>query len=150
MTPPVTPPSIPTARKARSNRQSILIRELHLDTFGHMNNAVYLQLFEQARWDIIEAGGYGITKIQETGLGPVIVEVSVRFMREIRLRESIDILSEPEDWSGGKIMRMKQSMINAAGEECCVANFVFGLFDLKRRKMVTPTAEWLEAVGYQS
>jgi thioesterase III len=30
--------------------QAILIREEHLDTFGHVNNARYLEIFGQARW----------------------------------------------------------------------------------------------------
>ena len=28
----------------------VKIRESHLDTLGHVNNAVYLVLFEEARW----------------------------------------------------------------------------------------------------
>ena len=29
----------------------LLIKETYLDTFGHVNNATYLTLFEEARWD---------------------------------------------------------------------------------------------------
>ena len=29
------------------------ILEQHLDTFGHVNNAAYLVLYEEARWDFI-------------------------------------------------------------------------------------------------
>ena len=35
------------------------ILEHHLDTFGHVNNAMYLQLFETARWQWITDGGDG-------------------------------------------------------------------------------------------
>jgi acyl-CoA thioester hydrolase len=55
----------------------VLIRESHLDTFGHVNNATYLSLFEQARWDLIEAGGYGLRVIRQTGLGPVVLEAKI-------------------------------------------------------------------------
>ncbi len=127
--------------------QSILIREQHLDTFGHMNNATYLQLFEQARWDIIDARGYGVKKIEESGLGPVVLEIQIRFSREIRLRETIEIRSETEAWDGGKTMAMTQTMLNEKGEACCVARFLFGLFDTRLRKLVRPTPEWCFAVG---
>ncbi len=130
--------------------QSVLIRESHLDTFGHVNNATFLQLFEQARWDIIDARGYGLRKIEETGLGPVVLEIQIRFSREIRLRETIEIRSETAAWNGSKTMSMTQSMFNAKGEACCVAQFLFGLFDTKQRKLVRPTPEWCFAVGVES
>ena len=57
----------------------ILVKEIYLDTFGHMNNATYLTLFEEARWDILTKNGYGLQKIQETGLGPTILELKVTF-----------------------------------------------------------------------
>ena len=32
--------------------------ETHLDFMGHMNNATYLQVFEEARWEIVVHRGY--------------------------------------------------------------------------------------------
>jgi len=125
----------------------VLIREIHLDTFGHVNNATYLSLFEQARWDLIEAGGYGLRVIRETGLGPVVLEAAIKFMREIGLREHIRIQSRAYDPQGGKIMRMRQRMVNSRGEICCEAEFKFGLFSLRERKLVPPTPAWLRAIG---
>ena len=34
---------------------ALVIREQHLDTFGHVNNAKYLEILEEARWDLITA-----------------------------------------------------------------------------------------------
>ena len=69
----------------------ILIKESDLDTFGHVNNATYLKLFEEARWDLITKNGYGIKTIRETKLGPTILEIKIRFLKELRLREKITI-----------------------------------------------------------
>ena len=41
----------------------LIIKEMDLDTFGHVNNARYLTLFEDARWDLITKNGYGLKKI---------------------------------------------------------------------------------------
>ena len=35
----------------------MLIKEKHLDTFGHVNNATYFELLEEARWDFITNNG---------------------------------------------------------------------------------------------
>jgi acyl-CoA thioesterase FadM len=48
----------------------VLIREGHLDTFGHMNNATYLQLAEDARWEMLVSAGYGLDVVQRTQQGP--------------------------------------------------------------------------------
>ena len=40
------------------------IKENHLDGFGHVNNAIYLQFFEEARWEMITQGGYSWTDVQ--------------------------------------------------------------------------------------
>lgn len=125
----------------------VLIRESHLDTFGHVNNAKYLEIFEEARWDIIEAGGFGMNTIRERRMGPVILEVSIKFAKELRLRETITIRSESEPYDGGKVMAMVQTMLNRKGEVCCVARFAFGFFDLENRKLVTPSEEWRRAIG---
>ncbi len=51
----------------------VIIKEQHLDTFGHVNNAVYMQLFEEARWEFITENGYGLKEIQLLKKGPVIL-----------------------------------------------------------------------------
>jgi len=124
----------------------VLIRESHLDTFGHVNNAVYLQLFEEARWEIITARGYGLDQVMKSRIGPTILEVRLQFKREIRNRELITIRSWVEN-ATGKIMTLKQVMAKPNGEEACVADFVVGLFDLNQRRLIEPTEEWKRAVG---
>jgi len=76
------------------------IKEHHLDTFGHVNNATYLQLFEQARWDIITEHGYSLEEIHKMKQGPVVLEVNVKFLKELRNRENITIVSQGREFSG--------------------------------------------------
>jgi acyl-CoA thioester hydrolase len=128
----------------------IQIREAHLDTFGHVNNAVYLELFEEARWDAITARGFGLDTIQEKKIGPVVLEIKIRFQKELRLREKLVIRSWTSSSSSSvssKICTMTQVMINENGEEACRAEFVFGLFDLQKRRLMAPTPEWMHAIG---
>lgn len=130
----------------QKHQYPVLIRENHLDTFGHVNNATYLQLFEEARWQLVTENSYGLDKIKETGLGPTILEVTIRFIREITLRQRIVIETELADYER-KVGTIKQAMVNEAGEICCTADFKFGLFDLRTRKLVGPTQDWAKALG---
>lgn len=122
------------------------VQETHLDVFGHMNNARYLELFEQARWDIITSNGFGLHKIKESGQGPVILEAHLRFLKELYARTKIKISVECTEYDG-KVGKLKQEMINDKGEVCAELIVVFALFDLQARKIIQATDEWKKAVG---
>jgi len=124
----------------------LAIHERHLDTFRHVNNATYLELLEEARWDVITRNGYGLEVIEERQLGPTILRVDLRFRREIKNRQRITIRSWTESYSG-KICTFEQQMLDEQQNLCCEATFTLGLFDLRARRLVLPTAEWLRAVG---
>lgn len=123
----------------------VTIKETYLDMFGHMNNAVYLTLFEEARWDLINKNGYGLPEIMASGIGPTLLEVNIVYLKELRLREEIMIETQLLSYTG-KISKIKQEMLRA-GEVCCKAEFTVALFNLKERKLVLPTPEWLKAIG---
>jgi acyl-CoA thioester hydrolase len=129
-----------------AHEYSVLIQEHHLDTFGHVNNAVYLQLFEQARWDLITKNGYGLADVHRLQIGPTILEVNVRFSRELRNRQPITIKTWLESHST-KVGKLVQQMLDESGKLCCEAVFTMALFDLKARKLIPPTPEWIKALG---
>jgi acyl-CoA thioester hydrolase len=132
--------------KSPVHEYQVLIIERHLDTFGHVNNATYLDLFEAARWEWITSNGYGLPRIRELGQGPTILEVTLRFKREIKNRQRIVIRSWVESYET-KVGTVIQEMRDEAGEVCCDGRFLCGLFDLNARRLVLPTPEWLVAVG---
>ena len=124
----------------------VLIRESHLDVFGHVNNAAYLEIFEEARWDWITRNGFGLKEIRERAIGPVVLEANLRFQREATNRESVVIKSRTLAYDG-KIGKVEQVMVRADGKPSCTAEFTIALFDMKARKLIAPTPEWLKAVG---
>lgn len=125
----------------------ILIKEAYLDTFGHVNNATYLNLFEEARWDLLTKNGFGLKKIQAEHIGPVILEINIKFLKELYLRDEVIIETQLDSYEG-KIGKLKQRMLRN-GEVCCTIELIVALFDLKQRKIIMPTPEWLRAVGVE-
>lgn len=128
--------------------QSIVIREAQLDTFGHVNNARYLEIFEQARWDLITDNGFGLDQVRSSGTGPVILELNLRFLREIKNRQQLIIRSWLESYEG-KIGKMTQLLVDEGGQVYCEAKFVIAQWDTRTRKIILPTAEWRRAVGLE-
>ena len=125
---------------------ALTIREGHLDTYGHVNNACYVEMFEEARWELITQNGYGVDRVASSRLGPVILAMDIKFRREVHNRERVVIRTRVTGYPD-KIGWMEQIMHNEAGEPACVAKFTFGLFDLDKRVLVAPTDEWKRAIG---
>ncbi len=100
----------------------VTIHEAHLDTFGHVNNAKYLELYEQARWDLITNNGYGLDEIKKLKIGPVVLEVNLNFKREITNREVITIESTPKQLDHPLIMEINQRMLKSDGQVASVNN----------------------------
>lgn len=123
------------------------IKEYHLDTFGHVNNAKYLEILEEARWDLITKNGYGLREVQSRKIGPVILEVNLKFRKELKLREKIKVITQCKRQEG-KIGYIDQKILNEKGEESAIAVFTYAVFDLNARKIIDPTPEWLKAIGF--
>ena len=127
----------------------IVIREHHLDTFGHVNNAAYLDILEEARWDLITRNGYGLEEVHRLKVGPTVLELQIRFVREIRNRQQVTIRTWLESYSG-KIGKLAQQVRDEADDLCTDALFTIGLFDLTARRLVRPTPEWIAALGLRA
>ncbi len=124
----------------------LMIREFHIDTLQHVNNATYLAIFEEARWDLITKGGWGLKEVHEFQKSPIILEVTIRFKREVHCREKAIIKTHCSQYEG-KVGKLEQVLYKENGEEACSATITFGFFDMKTRKLILPTPEWLKAIG---
>ncbi len=128
----------------------LTILEHHLDTFGHVNNAVYLSLYEEARWDFITKNGLGINQIMESKIGPVLLDLNLTFKSELNNREKIKIISEARPEMRNKfVMVIDQKMVKENGKIASTITLSVGLMDLNLRKLITPNKEWLQALGLQ-
>lgn len=117
----------------------------HLDAFGHVNNAVYLQLFEVARWEMLRQVGLGMPHIQETGLAPAVLEAHIRYHHELRLGAEVFVHTNCTNLRS-LIWTVDQWMDDAAGKRYCEASFTLGLFDVKERRLRRMPREWREAL----
>ena len=126
------------------HKYKVTIKENHLDTFGHVNNATYLELFEQSRWEALNDHGVSVKKITDDQIGPVLLRVELKFKKELLLRESIEVRSTLIDKPNPKVMRVKQEMVKGCGEVACEAIFDIGVMDLVKRKLIKLEGVWLE------
>lgn len=68
------------------------VRGYELDSYGHVNNAVYISYTEQARWEILKNAGLLESFLQKKLL-LVVTETNIRYMRELKLFDEIEIIT---------------------------------------------------------
>lgn len=124
-----------------------LIREFHLDTFGHVNNAVYLQLFEEARWEYITVAGYGLERVHAEQIGPVALEASIKYKKELKLREKITIETRFAGRPNRLSFILEQAIKKEDGKVAATLSITLAIMDFKARKLIAPPEGWLKAMG---
>ena len=67
-------------------------RGYELDSYKHINNAVYLNYFEHARWEFFRTLNF-YDFLKENNNLPVVTDVHIRYQREIRLFDELMIES---------------------------------------------------------
>jgi acyl-CoA thioester hydrolase len=117
----------------------ITVRGYELDTQGHLNQAVYLQYSEHARWECLRAAGITQDRLIGSGVGPVALEVTVRYLRELRGGDPVDVTCEFE-WGDGKTFRIRQDLRRPDGTAVAEVTGVGGLLDLSARRLVADPA----------
>ena len=66
-----------------------------LDSYGHVNNAVYLNYTEQARWNLFRQLGL-LDQFITSGKKIVIVENHIKYIRQVKLFDEIVIETQME------------------------------------------------------
>ncbi|GGU01244.1 MULTISPECIES: acyl-CoA thioesterase [Streptomyces] len=118
----------------------VVVRGYETDSQGHLNQAVYLQYAEHARWSLLEKGGIGQADLLQRGVGPVALEVTVRYLRELRAGDEVEVTCAFV-WGEGKTFRIEQTIRKVDGTVAAEVTGVGGLLDLKTRKMMTDPRE---------
>ena len=106
-----------------------------------------LKLFEEARWDFITKNGHGLDYVLEKKVGPIILDINLRFKHELKNRDEIHITSQVIEVKNSKIYVIEQKMMREDGKLAAHALFTAGFFDLAERKLIAPETSWVRALG---
>ena len=125
----------------------IAVRGYELDVNGHLNWAHYLHYAEHARWECLRAAGLSYEVMLASGLGPVNLDASVRFLRELRDGDQVDVSCEFE-WGEGKTFRVRQQFTRPGdGTLAAEVTTVSGVIDQEKRRLVADPAGRLRALA---
>ncbi|MEV5311453.1 acyl-CoA thioesterase [Streptomyces sp. NPDC052610] len=118
----------------------VTVRGYETDTQGHLNQAVYLNYAEHARWSLLQAAGIRQAALQAKGVGPVALETTIRYLRELLAGDEVEVTCEFV-WGHGKTFRIRQHIVKADGTVAAEIEAVGGLLDLKERRLLPDPRE---------
>jgi acyl-CoA thioester hydrolase len=67
------------------------VRLSEVDTFGHVNNAVYLDIAAQAMWDTLEAAGWPLDRLVADGGVPLLAGADLEYLEGARYGDHLEI-----------------------------------------------------------
>jgi len=66
-------------------------RGYELDSFGHVNHAVYIQYLEHARWEMLLAEGITLESFKQWQRWPVISGIQATYLRPVFLNDRLEV-----------------------------------------------------------
>ncbi|GAB3663085.1 acyl-CoA thioesterase [Actinocorallia lasiicapitis] len=124
----------------------VTVRGYELDTQGHLNQAVYLQYCEHARWELLRAAGLPQDKLLASGVGPVALELTLKFKRELRGGERVRVTCAFV-YGEGKTFKIHQQIIKEDGTVSAELEGVAGLLDLDARRLIADPGAHLRSLA---
>lgn len=114
----------------------VTVRGYETDTQGHLNQSVYLQYAEHARWSILSAAGIEQADMVARRVGPVVLEQTIRYARELRAGDETTVSCAFEWPEGRKIFYLHQLVRKADGTLAAELTSTGGVMDLDRRRLL--------------
>ena len=117
------------------SQTKLKVRGYHLDLYGHVNNARYLEFLEEGRWNYYE------TKLdwkilEKLNLAYVIVNINISYLGQARLNDTL-VINTKVLKSGTKSITMLQEIFLDNSEQKIVeATVTFVLMSTKNQKAI--------------
>lgn len=99
---------------------TIGVRMSELDSFGHVNHAVYLNYFEHARFQALAQAGFAWSVLGERGWAIYVVRIEVDYLAEAGLEERLLIRTWADSFRRTSMV-LAQEMVRAQEPETVVA-----------------------------
>ncbi|MDW4908673.1 acyl-CoA thioesterase [Streptomyces sp. ADMS] len=126
----------------------VTVRGYETDVQGHLNQSVYLNYAEHARWSLLRAAGISQAGLLARGVGPVALETNIKYRRELLAGDEVEVTCDFV-WGEGRTFRIEQTIRKADGTVAAEITAAGGLMDLTARRLVADPKEQFRALASQ-
>jgi thioesterase-3 len=111
----------------------IRVRGYHMDVFGHVNNARYLEFLEDARWAFFD-GDYSIEQFAKIGFAFNVVNININYRKPASLNDLLTVETGLEKFGKRSVTLYQQVTDKDNGNTIADALVTFVLLDMQKHK----------------
>ena len=120
----------------------IKVRGYHLDLFGHVNNARYLEFLEEGRWAAFEEA-MDLQKIARQGYLFTVVNININYRRPALMNQVLCIETQIARWNRRSAVIHQIVKLKENDSVIADADVTFVIVDAKTQKAVLLEGELL-------
>jgi len=90
---------------------AIEVRSYELDSFGHVNHAVFLNYLEHARFELLREGGIPAESLPERGWGVYVVRLEIDYLKEAHVGDHLLIRSRTLEFRRTSMVLAQQILL---------------------------------------
>jgi len=121
----------------------IKIRGYHLDLFGHVNNARYLEFLEEARWAAFEKT-VDLQELASKGFAFTVVNININYRRPALMNDLLSVETEVTQWGRRSAVIHQTVKLNGTDTVVADADVTFVIVDTHKQKTAVMEGEILE------
>ena len=121
------------------------IRFSDIDANRHVNHAVYIDAAGDLRYRFFAEHGFPPERFEQLGISPVYTAITTRFLREVRMGETVTITFVLAGLSAqGSRWKVHHDVLKSNGKKAAVIDVEGLIIDLTSRSSIAPSPELLE------
>ncbi|MCH4810506.1 acyl-CoA thioesterase [Vreelandella neptunia] len=128
------------------SRVQLRVRGYHLDGYGHVNNARYLEFMEEGRWDYFDQHPAMIKELHQAGRAFVVVNLNIDYLAAARHGDDLEILTGIVD-VGERSGLCHHRIVRKDGTLIAQADLTFVLLDMRANKAAAIEGEVRETLN---
>jgi thioesterase-3 len=121
----------------------IKIRGYHIDVFGHVNNARYLEFLEEARWAAFEET-VDLQVLAQKGYAFTVVNININYRKAAVMNDMLRIETRIKQLGNRSGVIHQTATLKGSDTVVADADVTFVLFDVNKLQTATLEGEILE------
>ena len=122
----------------------IKVRGYHADFYGHVNNARYLEFFEEDRWAILESK-IDLKKWAKQGHTFMVVNINVNYRLAVPVGETVNVTTKLEKIGNRSVVLKQKILLKDSQKVAADALITFVITD-KTGRAVSMDGEMLQEI----
>lgn len=110
----------------------IKVRGYHADFYGHVNNARYLEFFEEDRWAVFESH-IDLQRWMSKGLIFMVVNINVNYRKAVTVGETVMIFTRIEKIGNKSVVLRQEILLKETAKVAADALITFVVSDTSGR-----------------